>query len=229
MKATNNNKLVPRPSITLLMRALFASPRTKCSIANTICLLAIALATILAVALFSSCSTTKQTSTDSHITATHTTTADSLTATSTQKTISSQATVLGDFVAEQSAASNTTTATEEETTTETITDITTSDGTQKRITERKTTRCTTNTLSTSQNAATSKKNTLMAYEYADSLISATYSRLNKSQSDSLTQTYTHLQTPTSPAKSPIKIAIVIIIGMAIAEILSRLTNKNNKK
>ena len=49
MKATNNNKLVPRPSIILLMRALFASPRTKCSIANTICLLAIAIATILAM------------------------------------------------------------------------------------------------------------------------------------------------------------------------------------
>ena len=229
MKATNNNKLVPRPSIILLMRALFASPRTKCSIANTICLLAIALATICAVVLFSSCSTSKQTATDSHVTATHHTTADSLTATSTQKNTTSQATVLGDFVAEQSAVSNTATTTEEETITETITDITTPDGTQKRTTERKTTRRTTNTLSTSQNAATTKKNTLSAYEYANSLISDTYSRLNKSQSDTLIQTYTHLQTPTSPTKSPIKIAIVIIIGVAIAEILSRLTNKNNKK
>ena len=125
MKATNNNKLVPRPSIILLMRALFASPRTKCSIANTICLLAIALATICAVVLFSSCSTTKQTATDSHITSTHNTTTDSLTAASTQKTTASQATVLGDFVAEQSAVSNTTTTTEEESITETITDITT--------------------------------------------------------------------------------------------------------
>ena len=229
MKATNNNNLVPRPSITLLMRALFASPRTKCSIANTICLLAIALATICAVVLFSSCSTTKQTSTDSHITDTHTTTADSLATSSTQKTTATQATVLGDFVAEQSAASTTTTTTEEETITETITDITTPDGTQKRTTERKTTRRTTNTLSTSQNAAISKKNALMAYEYVDSLISVTYSRLNKSQSDSLTQTYTHLQTPTFPTKSPIKIAMVIIIGIIIAEIISRLTNKNNKK
>ena len=229
MKATNNNNLVPRPSITLLMRALFASPRTKCSIANTICLLAIALATILAVTLFSSCSTTRQTATDSNITATHNTTADSLTAVSMEKTTTSQATVLGDFVAEQSAVSNTTTTTDEETITETITDITTPDGTQKRTTERKTTRRTTNTLSTSQNAATMKKNTLMAYEYADSLISATYSRLNKSQSDSLTQTCTHLQAPTSPTKSPIKIAMVIIISIIIAEILSRLTNKNNKK
>ena len=229
MKATNNNNLVPRPSITLLMRALFASPRTKCSIANTICLLAIALATICAVVLFSSCSATKQTATASHITATHTTTADSLTATSTQKTTSSQATVLGDFVAEQSAVSNTTTTTDEETITETITDITTPDGTQKRTTERKTTRRTTNTLSTSQNAATAKKNTLTAYEYADSLISATYNHLQSQSHDTLTQTYTHQQTPTSPTKSPLKIAIVIIIGIAIAEILSRLTNKNNKK
>ena len=72
MKTTNNNNIVPRPSITLLMRALFASPRTKCSIANTICLLAIALATICAVVLFSSCSTSKQTATDSHITDTQT-------------------------------------------------------------------------------------------------------------------------------------------------------------
>ena len=229
MKATNNNNLVPRPSIILLMRALFASPRTKCSIANTIRLLAIALATICAVVLFSSCSTTKQTATDSHITSTHNTTTDSLTAASTQKTTASQATVLGDFVAEQSAASNTATTTEEESITETITDITTPDGTQKRTTERKTTRRTTNTQSNTQNAATAKKNTLTAYEYEDSLISATYNRLNKSTDDSLTQTYNHLQTPTSPTKSPIKLAIVIIIGVAIAEILSRLTNKNNKK
>lgn len=229
MKAINNNKLVPRPSITLLMRALFASPRTKCSIANTICLLAIALATICAVVLFSSCSTARQTSTDSHVTATHHNTTDSLTTASTSKTTTSQATVLGDSVAEQSAVSNTTTTTEEETITETITDITTPDGTQKRTTERKTTRRTTNTQSNAQNTATSKKNTLMAYEYVDSLISATYSRLNKSQSDSLIQTYTHLQTPTSHKKSPIKIAMVIIIGIIIAEILSRLTNKNNKK
>ena len=89
MKATNNNKLVQRPSITLLMRALFASPRTKCSIANTICLLAIAIATILAVALFSSCSATRQTATDSHVTATHHTTTDSLTTASTSKTTTS--------------------------------------------------------------------------------------------------------------------------------------------
>ena len=149
----------------------------------------------------------------------------------TQEATTQGATVLGDFVAEQSTTTTQTAATDEETTTETITETTSPDGTQSRTTTRRTTRRTTNTNTYTPSHTYTTYTTLSAYQYADSIVSASQSRNHTTTSDTLTSSQSTQKTPTStsPFPSSLKIIIIILISVLISEIAERIYNKNKNK
>lgn len=206
---------------------IIITERTKRSIITT----ALIVAAAIIIALFTSCSTPKQTLTASALHSTHSATVDSLALSSLSQSTAAAATVLGSFASEQTTTTTQTTATDEETTTETITETTSPDGTQERVTKRTTTRRSINTQSDAQNAATTKNTILSAYQYADSLVANAKSSKHTTTSDTLTASQSTQKTPTSTFHFPssFKIIIIIIIAVLIAELAERIYNKNKTK